>query len=276
MEKKSIHAGHRERVRERFCQQGLDGFSEHEVLELLLFYGIPQRDVNPLAHALIDRFGSLAGVLDADVQSLTDVPGMGQKAAVLLHMIPQVMRRYERSLLGERPVITNLATAKAFCGTLFLGRHEECIYLICLNQKGEVLHAALMHTGTVDEVALYPRSLVETALRHHAFAVMLAHNHPSGVREPSQADYDTTIAVVKAMALVGVRVLDHLIYSGGEVHSMMSRSVNDGEQSEDFSYIIRSRNVPGQRGRLKEEQEWLCLSAGAEGLGVEMLAEETT
>lgn len=271
MEKKekSVHAGHRERLRERFRTEGLEGFSEHEVIELLLTYAIPQRDVNPLAHALIDRFGSLAGVLDADVESLSDVPGMGKNASVLLSMMPHVMRYYQRSMLGERPVITNLAMAKAFCHTLFLGAHEERIYLICLNQSGEVLGAQLMHTGTVDEVTLYPRAMVEAALRYHAFAVMLAHNHPSGVREPSQADYDATAFVVRAMKAVGVRVLDHLIYSCGEVYSMISRSMGDGVQQEDFSYIVRSRNVPGQRGKLKAEQAWLCLSTEDGRIGIE-------
>lgn len=252
--KPSIHAGHRARLRERFRQEGLSAFSEHEVLELLLTYAIPQRDVNPLAHALIARFGSLAGVLEAEESELVQVNGVGQTAASLLCLMPQLMGRYQRSAMGERPIILDLASAKRYVAALYVGVHEECVYMICLDQSGRVLSPALLHRGTIDQVTLYPREVVEAALRHHAHAVLLAHNHPSGGAEPSQADYDTTHTVINALRVIGVRVVDHLILSAGGVSSMMERSQLDGAQQE-MSYMIRSRSVPGKPGTLREEQE---------------------
>lgn len=119
-----------------------------------------------------------------------------------------------------------------------------------------MLSPALLHKGTIDQVQIYPREVVETALRYHAHAVLLAHNHPSGTAEPSQDDYDATRAVISALNVIGVRVIDHLIFAGSTVYSMTKNSQFDGQQSEEeLSYLIRSRNVPGRRGTLKQEQE---------------------
>ncbi len=222
--RKAIHAGHRARLRERLRCEGMDAFSEHEVLELLLTYAIPRRDVNPLAHELIARFGSLADVMEAGEGELMRVPGMGEGAALLLSMMPQLLRRYQRSAQGERPVITNYAQARAYCESLFMGVRYEHLYMICLSKSGRVLHQALLHTGTIDEVALYPRLIVQTALRFNAYSVLLAHNHPSGVAGPSKADCAATDAVAKALATVGIRTADHLIFAGGAVYSMMHRA----------------------------------------------------
>lgn len=249
MSEKAVHAGHRARMRERFMKEGLSGFSEHEVLELLLMFAIPQRDVNPLAHRLIDRFGSLSAVLESSPAELTRVEGVGENAAALLSY-------YQHSAMGRKPVITNLAEARKYAGALFFGLHEERVYMICVDQSGRVLHPALMHRGTIDQVQIYPREVVETALRYHAHAVLLAHNHPSGMAEPSQDDYDSTRAVIGALNVIGVRVIDHLIFAGNSVYSMTQNSQFDGRQDErEISYIMRSRSVSGQRGTLREEQE---------------------
>ena len=247
-----IHAGHRARLKERFLREGLSGFSQHEVLELLLTYAIPQRDVNPLAHALIARFGSLGGVLEASVSELEQVPGVGPNAATLLSLMPPLLSYYQRSGMGERPVISNLLQARTYCGALFYGAHEERFYVVCLDRGARVIHAEMLHRGTIDEVAVYPRPVVEIALRHHAHAILLAHNHPGGIGEPSQDDYTTTRAIVGALRPVGVGVVDHLIFAGGEVHSMTQHSECDMCPPEEFSYFVRSRNVPGTRGALRE------------------------
>ena len=256
MSEKAVHAGHRARLRERFLKEGLSGFSEHEVLELLLMFAIPQKDVNPLAHALIGRFGSLSAVLEASPAELMRVAGVGQNAAALLSLMPQLMGYYQHSAMGAKPSITNLSGAKRYAGALFFGVHEECVYMICLDQSGRVLSPALLHKGTIDQVQIYPREVVETALRYHAHAVLLAHNHPSGTAEPSRDDYDATRAVISALNVIGVRVIDHLIFAGSTVYSMTKNSQFDGQQSEEeLSYLIRSRNVPGRRGTLKQGQE---------------------
>ena len=258
-QKKSIHAGHRERIRNRLKNEGLSSFSEHEVLELLLTYAIPRIDVNPLAHELIVRFGRLSNVLEADPSELLQVKGMGENAALLLTMMPQLVRYYQMNALGERPVVINTADAKAYCGPLFVGAHEEHLYMICINQKGNVLHLSLLQTGTIDEVPIYPRTVVETALRHNAHSVILAHNHPSGIAQPSQADIEMTKSISAALETIGIKLSDHLIFAGSESYSMMSkRKMEQAEADGVVSYVTVRQS--GRRVGLREEQdEWMTL-----------------
>lgn len=252
----SIHAGHRERIRERLRMAGLEAFSDHEVLELLLTYAIPRQDVNPLAHELIAVFGSLSAVLDADENELLRVKGMGKHAALLLTMMPQLMRRYQMNALGERPVIVTLADAKAYLAPLFMGRSEENIYMICLNQAGHVLHRSLLHTGTVDQVMLHPREVVEIALRHHAHAVILAHNHPSGTAEPSQADVDVTGRISTALYMIGIRLADHLIFAGGHVFSMVRECL---VENRDDLYYVRNMAADSAKALREEQYDWISM-----------------
>lgn len=232
---KSIHAGHRRRLRERFRAQGLAGFAEHEVLELLLTYAIAQRDVNPMAHALLEQFGSLGAVLEADVDELMRVEGVGERTATLIALIPELFGCYQRSLMGERPSIFNFEDAAAYCASLFYGAHEERIYLICLDQSGRVIHPALLRRGTLDRVSIYPREVVQLALRHHAYGVLLAHNHPSGIAQASPADERVTRTIGKALALVGVNLVDHLVLCGGEAYSLARSMLHMGlEENVDY------------------------------------------
>ena len=254
--KTEIHTGHRERIRERLRTAGLEAFSEHEVLEILLTYAIPRRDVNPLAHDLIRTFGSLSAVLDADENELLRVKGMGERAALLLTMMPQLMRCYHTSALGKRPVITTLAHAREYCAPLFIGASEEKIYMICLDQAGHVLHRELLHTGTVDQVMLHPRTVVETALLHKSHAVVLAHNHPSGAQEPSQADVDVTRRIGAALYMIGIRLVDHLVFAGDGAFSM-ARECRIESGQEALSYISAS---PQETAALREAHcEWIAL-----------------
>jgi len=268
-ETKGIHAGHRERLRERFRREGLAAFSEHETLELLLMYAIPQRDVNPLAHALITHFGSLAGVLDAHESELMGVPGVGRHTASLITLMPQLFGAYQKSSLGARPVLATLGDAKRFCASLFTGVHDERFYVLCLDQMGHVLYTELLYEGTIDEVLIYPRQIVEMAMRHHAYGVMFVHNHPSGQPLPSQADLDTTETIIKALQLISVRVVDHLIFTKESVYSMIRQSQYDMQETDALSYVMRSSAVPGGRGKIKEETEMMYMtsvySRGREG-----------
>ena len=249
MSEKDIHAGHRQRLRERFRTQGLSGFAEHEALELLLTYAIPHKDVNPTAHALLNRFGTLAAVLEADAGELMRVPGVGENAATLIALMPELFGRYQRSLLGERPVITTFREAVSYCLSLFYGAREEEIYLICLDQGGRVLHPALLRRGTIDSVTLYPREVVELALRHRAHAVLLAHNHPSGHAHASQADQSVTQMIAQALSVVGVRLVDHLVISGQSACSV-TRGTRGG--AEEIEYRRREQYAAASDGRLRE------------------------
>ena len=219
---KGVHAGHRLRLRDRLRRDGIDTLEDYEVLELLLMYAIPQRNVNPIAHRLIEHFGTLAAVMDADESELCRVKGVGESTALLLTMLPALLGKYRRSKLGEKFVVTNFAQASEYCRTLFGEAHEECFYVICLDKGGHVLHPALMSRGTVDNVPVYPRKIVEIALRYHACNLLLAHNHPGGHCNASQADIDSTLRVAGALRLIDVGIVDHVVVCGDETYSMFS------------------------------------------------------
>ena len=208
-----MHEGHRKRHKERYLKEGLEGFGDHEVLELLLFYCIPRRDTNTVAHKLLDRFGSLNAVLDADPADLQAVEGIGEHSAVLISLIPHIARRYELAAIGERPLLDSTAKAGAYAMALLKGVPVERFYLICLDSQCRVTCAALLQEGTINQAAVYPRMVVEAALRHRANSLILAHNHPGGVLKPSNADIRVTRAVMDAVKPLGIDVLDHIIVS---------------------------------------------------------------
>lgn len=214
------HAGHRERMRDRFLQNGLDGFAPHETLELLLFYAIPRRNVNPLAHRLVKHFGSVNAVFEASAQELMQVQGIGETSAALLSMVFPLARYAEREMQGDRPILSNLGHAKNYCKGLFAGKSEEVLYVICLDAQDRVIRAIPAISGTIDELPIYPRTIVSAALQHNAYSVVLAHNHPSGVCEPSLADVEATAMLRTAFDHVDIVLRDHMIYAEGECLSM--------------------------------------------------------
>lgn len=217
----SEHSGHRQRMRERFIAQGLDGFAPHEVLELILFYAIPQRNVNPLAHALIERFGSLHAVLEAEPDTLMKVEGVGEYAATLLSLFAQTARRMEVSRAGERETVGNRDAAERHCIRLLNGLRQECFYVVCLNGQMQVLADALIARGSLSEVPAYPRLVAEAALRHNAHSVVLCHNHPGGSVVPSHGDMETTRRLGELLHGIEVILADHIIVSDGRALSMM-------------------------------------------------------
>ena len=249
-----MHSGHRARLRQRFFEEGLSGFAPHEALELLLCFAIPQRDVNPLAHQLIERFGSLSAVLEARPEELMETPGVGPNAAALLALMPQLMRYYERDKQRERPRLNNLERAGAYCRSLLRGRKNECVYLLCLDAKGYLIKPVLMHQGTIDESQLYPREIVRETLLHNAYAVLIAHNHPGGEAMPSRGDYDATLRVMEALRAIDVRLIDHIIVSDDALCSLTHMHMIEKGQLvslEDFDYRVRMASMPtARRGKV--------------------------
>jgi DNA repair protein RadC len=214
-----MHENHRERLRERFLSEGLDAFEPHQALELLLFYAVPRRDTNELAHALISRFGSMAGVFDAHVSDLEKVDGIGRNSATLLSMMKPLWRFYRREGAGRGPLLDTCAVACAFAADLFAGRTSEALYLLCLDPGSRLLREILLHEGTVDEVSVHPRNVVEAALRCNASHVILAHNHPYGRPDPSAEDVAFTRGVAAALSAIGIGVSDHIVVCGEETYS---------------------------------------------------------
>lgn len=217
-----VHEGHRQRMREKYRAAGLDGFADHEVLELLLFDCIPQGNVNPLAHRLLDTFGSLHGVLEARVEQLLAVPGVGERTAVHLSMMIPLFRRYTRSICSERRRLSNRAEAAEYCLSLLAGWRTERFYLLSLNAEMELVGVRLIAEGSLTEVSAYPRLVVEAALNHNAHGVVLCHNHPGGMAHPSAEDVQTTLCLQSLLEPLGITLLDHMIVGGDEAYSMAS------------------------------------------------------
>ena len=211
---KNPHKGHRQRVKNRVLREGVDSFEDHQILELLLFYCIPMKDTNELAHLLIDRFGSLAGVLDARPEDLCAVSGITENSGILLNLIPSLARRYHQEKLKEKTILDSTTKAGEYAKALFTGRLYEVFYVICMDSQNRVNHTALLHEGTINEAPVYPRLIVETALRHQATSIILAHNHPGGSHQPSQADVEVTRKIRTATEAIAITVADHIIVAG--------------------------------------------------------------
>ena len=215
-----IHDGHREKMRQRFMTGGLDAFADHEILELLLYYAIPRRDTNPIAHALMERYGSLPAVLAAPMEDLKRTEGIGESAAVLLHLVPQVCRRARLAQVGEDQVLNSSERAGAYLLECFDWESREVIYQLCLDRKGKLLACKRLGEGSVASADLDVRRLVENAILTGASAVILAHNHPSGVALPSDGDYTATMRVRAALNAIGIELADHIIVADGDFVSM--------------------------------------------------------
>ena len=222
----NLHIGHRERLRKRFLEEGLDTFEDHQILELLLFHVIPRGDTNPIAHRLIKRFGSLSAVLEADPKDVAGVERIGDKAAAFLSMIPQVTRRYFHDrVLRDRPKLNTSEAVAEYLIPLMAGRPEEVFYVLCLDTQYRVVYPALISEGTVKEAVVYPRKVVEEAIRHRAASVILAHNHPAGTAKPSQQDHKLTRLLVQGLGPLDIKVLDHIIVAGDQAFSFAREGI---------------------------------------------------
>lgn len=212
--------GHRQRLRDRFNGSGLGAFEDHEVLELLLTYAVPRKDVKPIAHGLLDRFGSLSNVLDAPTAELTKVDGVGDTGATLLHLMPSLTRRYLKDRWGRKPQLTTREELARFAVDELATANNEVFLLILLTHENHVLRALPLHEGSIASAPVYPRLVVEAALRHHAAKVVFAHNHPGGIAEPSEEDVAITQTLVSVFESLAIPVVDHLIVAGPRTFSM--------------------------------------------------------
>ena len=216
----SVHDGHRARLRRQLLESGLYSFSDVQVLELLLGFVIARKDVNPLAHALLERFGSLSGVLDAPAGDLMKVPGIGENTAVMLSVMPQLMRRYTIGKNKTGTILNTTTKAGSYLLPFFFGAKDEQVYLLCLDAKCKVLDCRKLFTGSVNTVGVSVRRIVEEALRRNATSVILAHNHTSGIALPSREDEETTNMVQAALEAVGIRLADHMVMVEDDFVSM--------------------------------------------------------
>lgn len=220
MQKKAIHTGHRGRVKEEFLTRGIEGWPDHRVLELILFYAIPQGDVNPLAHELIDRFGSLSGVLDALPEELKRVKGMGEHSAAMLKLFPAVVGRYLEGRTEPGVIVHTAAEAGHVLAPHLYGARNEMVYILCLDAKEKVLGVRKISEGNIGNSDVTIRRAAEECLALRATFCYLAHNHVSGVALPSPEDMNTTNVIRAALEPLGVRLVDHLVFVDGDLVSV--------------------------------------------------------
>ena len=208
----SEHTGHRERMRERFERDsGMDSFAPHEALELLLTYAIPRKDTNPIAHRLIERFGSLHAVLEAPADELTAVPEIGQRAAQLISMMLPLFRLYENDRLKPRVTLDSFRLLRDYCGALYHGVTVEKFYLLSLDSRLKLIDARVIAEGTLDEVPVYPREIIAALLRLNAAGAVISHNHPGQTCAPSEADTRLTRRLRRVLDEIGITLHDHVI-----------------------------------------------------------------
>lgn len=215
-----IHDGHRQRLKERFLREGLDHFDELYVLELLLFYCIPRKDTNPIAHNLLEHFGSLTNVFEATVEELQKVPGISQNTAIFLSLIPQTGRYYQIKRAEPGQILHTIDQCGRYLVPYFYGRENETVFLLCLDAKCKVLGCKMVGEGSVNSANIPIRRVVEIALNTNATTVVLAHNHPSGLALPSADDIQTTLRLAKAMAAVEITLADHIVVADNDFVSM--------------------------------------------------------
>ena len=215
------HDGHRARMKNRFQEYGLDNFDDHNVLELILFYAVPRRDTNGIAHELINTYGSLNAVFEAPADELRAINGLGDNAAVLLKLIPQVARRYMLSVPENRSILDSTKAAGEFILPYFMYERDEVVYQLCLDAKLKVLCCKEISRGEVNSTDISIRRIVELALSKNATSVIIAHNHPSGIALPSRDDEITTRRIKQALESIGIKLADHIVVGGGDFVSML-------------------------------------------------------
>ena len=225
MEDKPHYLDHRKRIRERFQKAGADGLQEYELVELLLTYAIPRKDVKPAAKELIKRFGSLTGVLDASQKELESFPDLGPASAVLIRLVKELCGAYLAERMKRRDVLSSPQAVIDFARMKLTGLPHEAFMVIYLNVKNEVYGSEVIHEGTVDRAVVYPRRIIESALACHAASLILIHNHPSGHPDPSPEDKHLTRSISEAARTVDIRVVDHIIVGKGGHFSFMENNL---------------------------------------------------
>ena len=212
----SVHDGHRQRMKRQFAEHGGEGMNDIQFLEMLLYYAIPRSDTNVIAHALLDRCGSIRGVLDADVSDLRQVEGVGESAAIFLRTVREALRRYVTSPNRETAFICSSSDAGRYFVPILQYETEEKVYLMCLNGRGGLISCAQVASGTLCVANVSIRKLVDEAVRRRCVSAVLAHNHPQGFAIPSVEDRTFTQELKRALGLMEIKLMDHIIVADGD------------------------------------------------------------
>ena len=213
------YIGHRERVRKRFLEQGLEGFQDYEVLELLLFGVYKQQDTKPIAKALLDRFGSFKGVLDASVEELKTVAGVGEAAAAMIHFVKHAAARYLQQTSRQHSALDSQEDLINYCIVNMGAKPNEVFRVVALDTNFAIIDERDIAEGTVSQATVYPRKVIEFGLSCNASTLVLVHNHPSGHLEPSDFDKMMTRGLVLSTKSIELQIYDHIIVSRDSYYS---------------------------------------------------------
>ncbi len=216
----SVHNGHRKRLKNRFLKEDLDNFEPINVLELVLFYAIPRKDTNEIAHALLDKFGTIDRVFTAPFEELTEVSGVGSEVATLIKLVPSISRYFIKASEFEGKFIRNVEDACKFTYPNFVGIVEEAVLMVSLDSKGKIIAKTFIAKGSAHSVTILVRNVLKEAIVRNATSVIIAHNHPDGIALPSKDDLIATAELKKSLDAVDVVLLDHIIVAGGDCVSL--------------------------------------------------------
>ena len=216
-----IHAGHRQRMENRFMQTGLEGFSPHEVLEFLLFYTYSRKDTNPIGHALINEFGTLQNVFSQTPESLMRVKGVGKRSAILIKFVSEIIQAYQNIPVSNTYRKWNFDNRHKFFIKKFEKETANEVFMVaCLDDTGTIISSSRLESGTSKQVKVDLYKLVDCIVRSHSTAVILAHNHPIGAAFPSSEDFHETQTISNFLSQLHIDLLDHIIVSGNSFYSM--------------------------------------------------------
>lgn len=223
----NVHKCHRQRMKSKFLLNGLDAFEQHEALEMLLYYAVPRCDTNPMAHRLLEKFGSISAIFDASVDMLKDA-GVSESTATLLKMIPEFSRLYLDDKYNNKSKIIDFDNLIDYFANKFVGRNEEVTILLLADAKGKEIFSGVIAKGSINSTDVPIRKIVDLSLRYNAKTAAIAHNHPSGVAIPSINDLTTTQSVYEALSHINVLLVDHIIIADGEGVSIAQSQMGEG------------------------------------------------
>ncbi len=230
---KNIHQGHRDRLKRKFLNSGGDGFEPHEALELLLFYALPQKNTNQIAHELLQKFGSLSGVFEAEKEDLEKINGIKDHAATLIKLQTALLRMYMQDKYEIKNMKLTPQNAGEYIKNLFYGYKIEVLFAIMLDAEFRVIATEKISTGTNNSSPVYSRDIVQRALATNASYVILAHNHPNGLLVPSSADMKVTRIIDNGLTYINVRLIDHIIVADNRYISLFKELGKINYTSED-------------------------------------------
>lgn len=236
------HDGHRERLREKFLGANGVQLEDHELLELLLFYSVPRINTNEQAHDLINSFGSLKGVFDADIKDLQRIKKIGESSATLIKVVSALISRYSVQCEDPRQQYNTFSQVSSYLQGLFAGLSTEKVYLLLFNNAMRLIKAVPVGDGSVNMTSISPNMAARTAIEYNAAYVILAHNHPAGLAIPSSEDVKTSYMMKAAFNTIGLTMIDHFLIADGKCVPIL-RSVENGKKHEKMevqNYVIRS------------------------------------